>query len=139
MEYLFLRGSSVIETSKAGSGAVTFASRRGHDEVIAVLLDYGAQVDQVNVHKRTPLHHASCYGRVSTVKLLLERGADASAKNSDKHTALYVAGCGNMSQKEAVERVFQEFMKQQKTSKMDGKRHTTGLFHSKTDRSYYDL
>ncbi len=112
VEYLLLRGSSITEMDKLGNGAIHYASFRGHDDVIAVLLDYGAEVNQVNKCGWTPLHYASSCGKPSSVRLLLENGANASAQNGNFSTALQLAGYLNVSQKRAVETVFQEFMKE---------------------------
>ncbi len=52
---------------------------RGHGKVSEYLLDCGAEVDSLNVLRRTPLHNAAMIGRVDIGKLLLSRGANALA------------------------------------------------------------
>ncbi len=79
--------------------------------MLAIFLDYGADVNQANVNGLTPLHNASCNGRVSSVKLLLERGADIFARNNQGLTAFQVAGAENKNHKKAVENMFHDLTK----------------------------
>lgn len=51
-------------------------------EVVALLLDHGADPDQRGVNDWTPLHRAACKGPapLDIIKLLLDRGADRTAR-----------------------------------------------------------
>lgn len=57
-----------------------------------LLLDHGAQVNQVNRDSgSTALYAAAAFGSDEIVKLLLERGADPSICGTNGKTALQVA------------------------------------------------
>jgi ankyrin repeat protein len=54
-----------------------------HDDVVAVLVDAGADVNARQRHGWTPLHGAAQNGSLASVERLLAAGADASARNDD--------------------------------------------------------
>lgn len=75
-----------------GNPAIYMAARFGNNDVIVVLLEYGADINaKTDIAGRTALHEAALQGHLSTVKLLLERGADVNAKNRHGRTPLYYA------------------------------------------------
>ena len=55
--------------------ALTLAAGGGHDEVVRLLIERGAQTDHVDHKGTTALMLASKAGKLSTVELLIERGA----------------------------------------------------------------
>jgi ankyrin repeat protein len=62
-----------------------------HDEVVAVLLAAGADVNTPQRHRFTPLHGAAQNGAAVTVERLLAAGADPMATNDDGSTAADLA------------------------------------------------
>jgi ankyrin repeat protein len=56
--------------------ALIRAAGGGHDEVVRLLIERGAQTNHVDTNGATALIWASKAGKLSTVKLLIERGAD---------------------------------------------------------------
>jgi hypothetical protein len=64
------------------------ACRKGHVEVIKLLLDRGAEVDRVDSNGFTALGWACRKGHVEVIKLLLDRGAKVDRAGSDGSTAL---------------------------------------------------
>ena len=58
------------------------ACDNGHDDVVSILLDYGAPLDSPDFHGGTPLALACRYGSLPIVRLLLKSGADANCKTS---------------------------------------------------------
>ena len=66
---------------QSGSTLLAIAALMGHTEVVAVLLEHGADVNVNSRDGGTALHAAAFLGRADTVKLLLEKGADATLKN----------------------------------------------------------
>ena len=87
------------------STALHLASRRGHVEIIRVLLDNGADADARNNYNSTPLHMASTGGHVEAIRLLLERGVNAIHRDDQGFGAIELAYQGGHSK---VARVFLE-------------------------------
>ena len=64
------------------------ASQTGHQEIVQLLLDKGADVNAKKTDGVTALMVASRDGHQEVVKLLLDKGADVNAKRTDGVTAL---------------------------------------------------
>jgi len=64
------------------------AVREGHSDVVAALIDKGANIEGKNKDGNTALLVATQEGKTDVVKLLLERGANLEAKDKDGKTAL---------------------------------------------------
>jgi len=64
------------------------AATRGHTEIVARLLDAGADVNAVDRSGITPLMRAAQNGRVEMVELLLARGAKVNHTNVAGYTAI---------------------------------------------------
>ncbi|KAF7301800.1 ANK-REP-REGION domain-containing protein [Mycena indigotica] len=71
-----------------GKTALHLASLKGHEELVRMLCDFGADVDLSDNKGNTPLHYASSWGHIPIVQLLIERGCVYTAKNNDGFTAL---------------------------------------------------
>ena len=67
------------------------ATAGGHDDVVAVLIDAGADVDSRQPQGWTPLHAAAMNGSFRSVDRLLAAGADPAARNDDGTTAIELA------------------------------------------------
>ena len=68
----------------------------GQDEVVAVLIDVGADVNARQRHGWTPLHGAAQNGSLQSVERLLAAGADPAARNDDGRSAADLAtGAGH--------------------------------------------
>lgn len=71
-----------------------YAAKRGHAEVVDLLLTHGADPNaknQKNDCNLGPLHYAADSGHLRIVKMLLAHGADPNAKNTEYGTALSYA------------------------------------------------
>ena len=76
---------------KAGDTALHLATqaRRG-DEIVRILLQYGASMDVTNKKGRTPLHFAASHG-YGMVRLLCENGANVDTRDCEGQTPLFAA------------------------------------------------
>jgi ankyrin repeat protein len=73
-----------------GTPLVLASSKSDCTEIVRILLDGGAQVNESETGF-TPLHAAAFAGNLETVKLLVSRGANVNARNSAKQTPLALA------------------------------------------------
>jgi ankyrin repeat protein len=64
------------------------AVRKQHKRIIVVLLEAGANVNELYFEKLTPLMYAAALGNLEIVKLLVEAGAAIEMKDDDNQTAL---------------------------------------------------
>ena len=64
-------------------------------EVVRVLLDRGADINQARNDGQPPLFIASFNGRVDVVRVLVERGADINQAANDGVTPLMAARLNN--------------------------------------------
>ena len=71
--------------------ALHYAAQNGHAEVVAFLLDKGAEVNRPNIAGETPLHYAVGLDDPAVVHLLLARGANPNARTPDGRTPLRMA------------------------------------------------
>ena len=55
----------------------------GHDKVVSLLLEAGADKDIKNNFDHTAMHRVAEMGQDKVVSLLLEAGADKNIKNND--------------------------------------------------------
>jgi uncharacterized protein len=71
-----------------GWNPLLYAATGGKDEVVALLVNAGANVNTRSDNGSTPLMMAVRGGHLSTAKLLLDRGANPNLKNERGQTAL---------------------------------------------------
>jgi ankyrin repeat protein/L-ascorbate metabolism protein UlaG (beta-lactamase superfamily) len=71
--------------------ALHYAAQNGHADVVAFLLDKGADVNRPNIAGETPLHYAVGLPDPAVVNLLLARGANPNARTTDGTTPLRMA------------------------------------------------
>lgn len=90
-----LRTEPEIVRAKDGYGytAVLIAALRGDVRVMALLLDIGGSVDDVEFSRgRTPLHIAACQGYCDIVRLLIEYGAPVDQEDGEEaRTPMHLA------------------------------------------------
>jgi len=100
--------SHAADVDAHGSGWMTgtplhSATSSGHDEVVGVLLDAGADPGATQSGGWTPLHAAAHNGDVESVRLLLAGGADPSARNDEGSSVLEMAqGSGDAATAAAI-------------------------------------
>lgn len=76
---------------QSGRNALAVASHCGNEEVVRLLLQYGAAVNGQDATSMTPLHLASLRGHCGVVELLLQERADIDAKGPNDQTPLRIA------------------------------------------------
>ena len=67
---------------QSGSTLLATAALMGHTQVVALLLEHGADINGRSRDGGTALHAAAFLGRIETVKFLLEKGADANLQSN---------------------------------------------------------
>ncbi len=73
---LLKRGADVDKRSKLGTPAIIVAAQSRNTDLVAFLLDHGADIEASDLSGWSLLHHAILRNHQPTVKLLSERGAD---------------------------------------------------------------
>lgn len=93
LKTLLASDSSLLEARDSdGSTALHCATWKGHQNVVAFLLDAGADVNAVNQNGHwgtTPLHAAAHANQAAIAKLLLDHGADTKAKDMEGRTPMF--------------------------------------------------
>ncbi|KAF7171886.1 hypothetical protein CNMCM6106_006240 [Aspergillus hiratsukae] len=89
-------GLQVEDTS--GQTVLTCAARLGHEQLVKMLLDAGANPCARDIDGRTPLIYAAAYGHVSVSRVLVKAGIDITIPDKFGRTALLSAiGGGNLA------------------------------------------
>jgi ankyrin repeat protein len=93
VRYLSEKGAEVNAAATNGTGynALTGSVTGGHQEIVSLLLEKGADPNYRYGPGYSPLLAAAANGRLEIVKALLARGADLHAKANDGKTALALA------------------------------------------------
>jgi ankyrin repeat protein len=97
IELLLIEGNDI---NKLGSilydhgSPLHVAVRAGNQEIVALLLERGSEVDVRDISDHTPLHNAAWNGYLNIVKLLLDAGADIHATTYSGSTPLSCARSG---------------------------------------------
>jgi len=71
-----------------GGGALEMAAMNGHDDVLALLIERGANVNRHSLNGYTPLMAATFVGHLHIIKVLLRAGASTEARDDYGMTAL---------------------------------------------------
>lgn len=98
IELLLQEGASIKQGHDYfDQSAVVGATEMGHESLILLLLDLGANIEERDMSGRTPLMIASANGMGDIVKILLRNGADVAAVDEDGKDALWWAGTSNQT------------------------------------------
>ena len=74
--------------SRLGWKPLMAAAKAGDGEIVEMLIDAGARVDQTYHNGKTPLYCAAEWGRLEAARALLRRGADVAVAADRLHTCL---------------------------------------------------
>ncbi|RMZ91406.1 hypothetical protein DV736_g1357, partial [Chaetothyriales sp. CBS 134916] len=77
-----------------GETPLSWAALQGHEVVVKLLLEKGAELDSKDEYGETPLSWAALQGHEVVVKLLLEKGAELDSKSKSGQTPLSWAAQG---------------------------------------------
>jgi ankyrin repeat protein len=69
-------------------------AQKGHKDIVALLIEKGADIEAASDVGSTPLYIAAQKGNVEVVEYLLRHGANVEAKFKNYYTPLYIA-CQN--------------------------------------------
>jgi ankyrin repeat protein len=83
--------TSIDALDKSGMSALHWACLRGHEIIVRILLDRGADSDVFQKGMNTPLLLAAAFGHETIARLLIENGADIHTRNSKGHDAVFMA------------------------------------------------
>jgi hypothetical protein len=75
------RAPSWSQKTRSGQTPLSWAAENGHEAVVKLLLEKGADLESKDNNGRTPLSWAAENGHEAVVKLLLEKGADLESKD----------------------------------------------------------
>jgi len=82
-------GTDISAKDNSGWTVLHSAARRGHGDMLKLLLGAGADVESKDgIAGQTPLSWAACYGHLEIVKVLVEAGADVESKDRCGRTPL---------------------------------------------------
>jgi ankyrin repeat protein len=101
------RGSEVTE-SEYGQTPLMWAAENGHEAVVKLLLEKGAQLETKDEDGHTPLLYATENGHEAVVKLLLEKGAELETKDEDSNYGQMLLSCAARKGYEAVVKLLLE-------------------------------
>ena len=87
-------GANINLPNNEGETPVMLASKLGQEDILALLLKAGADIDHVDVGGGGCLHLASGPGHVSCLTILLKKGAKVNLSDSTGTTALMMASSG---------------------------------------------
>ena len=86
------RFDKYLDESDSETTPLMLAAALGHIDIVGLLLDHGASIDDVtNLDSSAPIHLAALHGQSEVVKLLLDAGAPINDRNADGWTPLELA------------------------------------------------
>jgi ankyrin repeat protein len=80
-----------VRAGRQWNDAIALAACNGHEAIVKLLIEKGAEPSVQNSRGMTPLHWAAWNGHEAIAKVLVEKGAELSVQNRDGYTPLLVA------------------------------------------------
>lgn len=72
-----------IDELFSGMSSLHFAAINGNDQIVRMLIDYGADIDLLSSDGSTPLYFAASYGRYEVAKELINSGVSIDKPDPD--------------------------------------------------------
>ena len=92
IEYLLKHGSKTYYSSNEENKLPIFiAIKKNKDNIVSLLIDFGAKINQRSCQGRYPLHIAVLNGNLKIVQTLIKRGASPNVKDNIGNTPLHYA------------------------------------------------
>ncbi|KAK2803455.1 hypothetical protein FQN51_003562 [Onygenales sp. PD_10] len=93
LEHLWEHGVDIINQKggRFNKTPLIYAAKHGHEEVVRLLLNRNAGVEEKDSRSHTALTHAARAGHLSVAKILLASGANISATDEEGRTPLHFA------------------------------------------------
>ena len=114
-------GSTFLDdASDEGVTPLIAAASEGHDAVVSLLLQVGANGNAKDKDGTSALMAASARGHLSIVKVLIANGSNVNEQNQDGHSALMFAYNGKNQVQTLLERYEQYYEEQQQASQEQG-------------------
>ncbi len=82
------QGAQINFSTSRGITPLMRASMLGSDEVLTLLIAYGAELDVRDLKGNTALHYAAHFGQAISVRILIVAGANIKAQNVQGQTPL---------------------------------------------------
>ncbi|MBL3529061.1 MAG: ankyrin repeat domain-containing protein [gamma proteobacterium endosymbiont of Lamellibrachia anaximandri] len=92
--FLFFSLSPTVQiniTDKDGNAPLHIASKNGHNTIVKILIDKGADVNRTNKNGDTPLNWALIKGHDDIAEFIIGKGADINAVNKHANPPLHKA------------------------------------------------
>ena len=87
----------------SGNTPLHLACEGGHEDIVHLLIDSGANINQTNLEREVPTHVAVQYGSINIVKMLQQMCADTlQCQDKYKRTALHHAAISKSNQEEMI-------------------------------------
>ena len=91
MNTCFDMPSTIDAVDGSGMGALHWAILKGHEIIVRILLDRGADVDLMQKGWNSPLLLAAASGRETLARLLIDRGASVYVRNHKGHDVVFMS------------------------------------------------
>ncbi|KAI0910402.1 ankyrin repeat-containing domain protein [Ustulina deusta] len=87
------QGAAAVLSSEVKNryALLPWMAANGHEAIVGLLVEEGADLKAKDAYGYTPLHLASWRGNEATVRWLLKRGANFEAQDATNYTPLYMA------------------------------------------------
>ncbi|MFN7097651.1 MAG: ankyrin repeat domain-containing protein, partial [Gammaproteobacteria bacterium] len=100
VEFLLTKGAAVTRTEGGWHSPLHRVAMSQHiqQKILDALVNYGANLNEIDVNHNTALHYVASSGNLEATKYLMENGADSDLTDDNGDTALHRAAAKNHRQ-----------------------------------------